>query len=272
MTPRSSAEPAAPPPFHVLIPARLGAARLPGKPLLPVAGRPLIEWVWRRARASGARTVLIATDDERIHAAAHGFGADCVLTSSAHASGTDRIAEVARARGFAPEEIVVNLQGDEPLMPPALLARVATLLAGDATCDLATAAAPIASLEEFLDPSCVKVVASLRGEALYFSRAPIPFPRETAVQGRPMQCAGAWRHIGLYAYRVHSLLRFAALAPTQLEQTEKLEQLRALEHGMRIRLLHLDETPPAGVDTPEDLERVRAQLNSTPGSSDSDTR
>jgi len=252
------------PDFHVLIPARLGSSRLPDKPLLPIAGRPLIEWVWQCARASGARSVVIATDDERIRAAAAAFGADCVLTSSAHASGTDRIAEVVRARGLPARDIVVNLQGDEPLMPPEALAQVAALLAGNAAFDLATAAAPITSLDEFLDPNCVKVVGGAAGEALYFSRAPIPFPRDHAAGTQPTRHAGALRHVGLYAYRVASLLRFATLEPSALERIERLEQLRALEHGMRIALLRLAAIPPAGVDTPQDLERVRRELEARP--------
>ena len=246
--------------FHVVIPARFGASRLPGKPLLIVGDRPLIQWVWECARASGAASVIVATDDVRIFDSARGFGADCLMTSARHASGTDRIAEVARARGFAPDAVVVNLQGDEPMMPPAVLHEIADVLNTRPEIDIATAAAPIQSLAEFLDPSCVKALRARDGQALYFSRAPVPWPRDGVAGGRPTRFAGAWRHIGIYAYRVRSLLQFASWPPTALEETERLEQLRALEHGMRIHLVTLPEAPPAGVDTPDDLERVRACL------------
>jgi 3-deoxy-manno-octulosonate cytidylyltransferase (CMP-KDO synthetase) len=247
-------------PFHVIIPARFGASRLPGKPLLEVAGRPLIQWVWDCARASGALSVIVATDDSRIRTAAAGFGADVAMTSAEHASGTDRIAEVVRARGMPSEAIVINLQGDEPLMPPAAPARVAAALAEHPECGIATAAAPISSLAEFLDPNCVKALLSLDGQALYFSRASVPWPREAAGERGARDFSHALRHIGIYGYRVKSLLEFAGWAPTPLETTEKLEQLRALEHGMRIHVVTLQEAPPAGVDTPEDLEAVRASL------------
>jgi 3-deoxy-manno-octulosonate cytidylyltransferase (CMP-KDO synthetase) len=246
--------------FHVVIPARFAASRLPGKPLLPIGGRPLIQWVWECARASGAGSVIIATDDVRIFESARGFGADCLMTSAQHASGTDRIAEAARARGFAADDIVVNLQGDEPMMPPATVTEVAEALDARPHVDIATAVTPIRTLAEFLDPSCVKALRARDGQALYFSRAPVPWPRDGAAAGRPTRFDGAWRHIGIYAYRVRSLVRFAAWPPTPLEEIERLEQLRALERGMRIHLLALAEAPPAGVDTPEDLERVRACL------------
>ncbi len=242
-----------------MIPARFAASRLPGKPLADIGGRPLIQWVWERARASGAASVIVATDDARIRDAAAAFGADVVLTATGHASGTDRIAEVVRTRGMAPEEIVVNLQGDEPLMPPAVITQVAAALSEHPHTDIATAIAPILSLAEFLDPSCVKALRARDGRALYFSRAPVPWPRDDITAGRPTVFADAWRHVGIYAYRVSSLLRFSGWPPTPLENTEKLEQLRALEYGMRIHLLALEEAPPAGVDTPEDLERVRAR-------------
>lgn len=243
--------------FHVIIPARYGASRLPGKPLLDVGGGPLVQRVWERARDSGAASVVIATDDARISQAAAKFGAQCDMTSPQHISGTDRVAEVVRARGLAPEDIVVNLQGDEPLMPPAVIAATARSLGQDRSIDIATAVAPIADLNEFLDPNCVKALRAANGKALYFSRAPVPWPREHAIGQRPAAFAGAWRHIGIYAYRVRTLLRFSALQPTPLETTEKLEQLRALENGMNIHLHVLSEAPPPGVDTREDLERVR---------------
>jgi 3-deoxy-manno-octulosonate cytidylyltransferase (CMP-KDO synthetase) len=246
--------------FRVVIPARFGATRLPGKPLLVIGDRPLIQWVWQCARASGAASVVIATDDVRIFDSARGFGADCLMTSARHASGTDRIAEVARARGFAADDVVVNLQGDEPMMPAAVLNEVAEALNARPHIDIATAVTPVQTLAEFLDPSCVKALRARDGQALYFSRAPVPWPRDGVTAGRPTRFAGAWRHIGIYAYRVRSLLQFASWPPTPLEETENLEQLRALEHGMRIHLVTLAKVPPAGVDTPEDLERVRACL------------
>ena len=245
--------------FHVLIPARFAASRLPGKALLKIGEQPLIQWVWQRARDSGAASVILATDDERVREAAQQFGAEVVMTSAEHTSGTDRIAEVVRLRHWAAEDIVVNVQGDEPMMPPEVIARVAQGLESSKS-DIATAAAPIESLREYLDPNAVKVVCAHDGSALYFSRAPIPWPRDHAATGQPSRYQGAWRHIGIYAYRVRSLLQFAAWPPSQLESTEKLEQLRALENGMRIHVVALRETPPAGVDTPEDLERVRALL------------
>ena len=246
--------------FHVIIPARFAASRLPGKPLLLIEGRPLIQWVWQRAQDSGARSVRIATDDVRIRDAAAKFGAECVMTSPDHASGTDRIAEVVRSCGLGAEEVVVNLQGDEPMMPAGEIARVAAGVTGGV--DIATAVAPLSLLEEFLDPNCVKALRAGDGRALYFSRAPVPWPRDNVSGGRPNAFKGAWRHIGIYAYRVRSLLQFASWTPTPLELTEKLEQLRALEHGMHIHLVTLDEPPPAGVDTPQDLERIRSLLAS----------
>jgi 3-deoxy-manno-octulosonate cytidylyltransferase (CMP-KDO synthetase) len=246
--------------FHVVIPARFGASRLPGKPLLPIGGRPLIQWVWERACASGAASVIVATDDARVLAAAEGFGADCLMTSPGHASGTDRVAEVVRVRGFTAEQIVVNVQGDEPFIEPELVARVAEALRVRPYFDLATAVAPIQSQHEFLDANCVKAVRGLDGRALYFSRAPVPWPRDSAPLGRPSRWDGAWRHIGIYAYRVRGLQQLAALPPTPLEKTESLEQLRALEHGMSIHLLELEHSPAGGVDTPEDLARVRSSL------------
>ena len=246
--------------FHVIIPARFGSTRLPGKPLLPIGARPLIQWVWQSAVDSGAASVLVATDDERIRAAALKFGADCVMTSPNHVSGTDRIAETVRAKGFAPDDIVVNLQGDEPMMPADVVAGVAQALRDTEGSEISTAVAPIQSLREFLDPNCVKALRARDGRALYFSRAPVPWPRDGTAGGRPAAYEGAWRHIGIYAYRVRSLLQFAAWPPTPLEATEKLEQLRALEYGMSIHVLALTEAPPSGVDTPEDLERVRAAL------------
>ena len=248
--------------FRVVIPARYAATRLPGKALMPLAGKPIVQWVYERASAAGAQEVLIATDDDLIVSAAHSFGARVVMTAAAHASGTDRIAEVARARGWPPASVVVNVQGDEPLMPAALIQQVAALLAKHADADIATLASPITEVSEFLDPNTVKVVTDGAGRALYFSRAPIPWNRDGAPAGLASQrdLSGARRHIGLYAYRVAALLRLAALPVIPLEASEKLEQLRALEDGFDIRVADAVERPGPDVNTLADLERVRAQI------------
>jgi len=248
--------------FRVVIPARYASTRLPGKALLPIAGKALVQWVYERACAAGAAEVLIATDDERIATAAAAFGAPAVLTARTHPSGTDRIAEVARVRGWAASEIVVNLQGDEPLMPPALITQVATLLEEQPLAQIATLATPIGSVDELMDPNVVKVVTDARGLALYFSRAPIPCNRDAAPAGlaSPGDSLGARRHRGLYAYRVESLLRLAQLPRGSLEAREQLEQLRALEHGLTICVGNALEEPGPDVNTPADLERVGALL------------
>ena len=246
--------------FRVVIPARYASARLPGKALMSIGGKPMVQWVYERARASGAADVLIATDDLLIVSAGHSFGAEVIMTAPAHASGTDRIAEVARKSGWPEAAIVVNVQGDEPLIPPALIQQVAGLLERHPGAHIATLATPIESLEEFLNPNAVKVVTDAQGRALYFSRAPIPWSRDGAPAGLNSQrvFAGARRHVGIYAYRVGALLRVAALAPTALETTERLEQLRALENGMEIRVADAVERPGPDVNTPEDFERVLA--------------
>jgi 3-deoxy-manno-octulosonate cytidylyltransferase (CMP-KDO synthetase) len=248
--------------FRVVIPARYASARLPGKALRELAGKPMVQWVYERARASGAREVLIATDDDLIVSAAHAFGAPAQMTDRAHASGTDRIAEVARSRGWASEEIIVNVQGDEPLIPTALIAQVATVLQNSAGADIATLASPLEALGELMEPSVVKVVTDAKGRALYFSRAPIPWDRDGAPGGLGSQhdFGGARRHIGIYAYRVGALLRLARLPPGVLEGREKLEQLRALEQGMTIQVGEAAERPGPDVNTLADLERVSALM------------
>jgi 3-deoxy-manno-octulosonate cytidylyltransferase (CMP-KDO synthetase) len=241
--------------FRVVIPARFGSTRLPGKALISIAGKPMVQWVYERSRSSRAAEVIIATDDQRISDAGQEFGATVVMTGANHQSGTDRIAEVARAKGWGGNDIVVNVQGDEPLMPHELIDQVAQLLLGNATAGLATLSAPLTRLEDLLDPNVVKVVTDPGGRALYFSRAPIPWDRDNQKSFQ-----GARRHIGIYAYRVSALLRMASLSPTPLEQTEKLEQLRALENGIEIRVADAVQKPGADVNTREDLERVAALL------------
>jgi 3-deoxy-manno-octulosonate cytidylyltransferase (CMP-KDO synthetase) len=248
--------------FRVVIPARFDSARLPGKVLLPIGGRPMLHWVCERARASGAEQVVVATDDERIRGCAELAGVECVMTSSTHLSGTDRIAEAARTLRWAPAEVIVNLQADEPLMPPALVGQVARLLQDHADADIATLAAPVTSLAEFQDPNAVKVVLAEDGRALFFSRAPIPWDRDGAIDNAPGPHSHlrALRHIGLYAYRVQSLFRMAQLPPAELELREHLEQLRALANGMQIRVAIAALRPGLDVNTPADLERIRALL------------
>ena len=244
--------------FNVVIPARLGSTRLPRKVLREIHGRPLVRYVWEAAKKSGAQKIIIATDDSQVLDVCRGFGADVRMTSAAHHSGTDRAHEVARMENWSADEIVVNLQGDEPMMPPALLRQVADLLAADSTADIATLCHPLHSREEWLNPNFVKVVTDAQGHALYFSRAPIPWKRA------PDNFADGltFRHIGLYAYRAGALARFSQLAPHPLEECEALEQLRALAHGMKIKVGVVDSPPPRGVDTEDDLRAVGELLPS----------
>ena len=248
--------------FRAVIPARYASTRLPGKPLAEIGGRPMVQHVHERVAASGASEVIVATDDARVAEACARFGAEVQMTSTSHASGTDRLAEVAARRGWAASDVVVNVQGDEPLLPPSLVRQVAALLSADPGADLATLCTPLSSLEEFLDPAVVKVVRRADARALYFSRAPVPWHRDDAPAGWSSQCnfSGAWRHLGLYAYRVSALQRLAGAPPAPLEQAEKLEQLRALHLGMAISVGEALERPGPGVDTPEDLERVRRMI------------
>ena len=248
--------------FRIVIPARYASSRLPGTPLLALAGKPLLQWVHERALGCGAIEVLVATDDARIAEVARGFGAQVVLTAAHHETGTDRIAEVARLAGWSNDAVVVNLQGDEPLMPAQLVRQVAALLARHESADIATLAAQLDSVTALLDPNVVKVVTTPQGRALYFSRAPIPWDRDSATQGLSSQVsvAGARRHIGLYAYRVSALQRLAALPPTPLERLERLEQLRALEHDMDIRVDEAQVLPGPDVNTAADLQRAAILL------------
>ena len=247
--------------FRVVIPARYASTRLPGKPLLPLAGKSMLEWVWSRARGSAAHEVLIATDDARIVVAARGFGAVVELTDGAHPSGSARIAEVAARRAWAADSIVVNVQGDEPLLPSALIDQVAGLLASRPDADLATLATPIRDREQFLNPATVKLVTDVHGFALYFSRAPIPWPRDAPRDAPPP--AAARRHLGLYAYRVSALMQLIAPANatvSALEDLEKLEQLRALALGLRIVVADAVAAPGTDVNCPQDVPAVEALL------------
>ncbi len=258
--------------FHVVIPARYASTRLPGKPLLDIAGRPMVQHVVERACASGATQVLVATDDARIAAVvtdprAPGRGI-AVMTDPALPSGTDRVAAVAAGFGWSDDTIVVNVQGDEPFLPPALIDQVAALLERDAAAGIATLATPIESLEQFMDPNVVKVVTATDGAALYFSRAPIPWTRDGAAAGLASQreFGDALRHVGIYAYRVGVLRRITSLAPSSLELREKLEQLRAMQNGVRIVVGTCVEAPGPGVDTEQDLEHARTRAARGAGS------
>lgn len=248
--------------FRVVVPARYASTRLPGKPLADIAGKPMVVRVVEAAQRSGAFEVWVATDDRRVADAVLAHGQRVAMTAPFHASGTDRIAEVAEAFGWLDDDIVVNVQGDEPLIDPALVADVAQALAADPAAAIATAAHAIADAAEFLNPNVVKVATDAAGRALYFSRAPIPWPRDAFAVSRDELPAGfgARRHIGLYAYRVSFLRRYGRLAPAPLEQAESLEQLRALWHGFHIRVIDCLHAPAAGVDTPEDLARIRAMF------------
>ena len=243
--------------FKIVIPARYASTRLPGKPLLEIGGRPMLQHVFERVQHSGASEVVIATDDARIADAARAFNADVCMTSAAHRSGTERLGEVVGLAGWGDDTIVVNVQGDEPMLPPALVRQVAEGLAGHTDAMVATLAYPLESLAEAADLNIVKVVLDRYGYALYFSRAPIPCFRD----GGERESSGiGLRHIGLYAYRAGFLTRYAELEPSPLEAAEKLEQLRVLWHGMRIHVGIAVQIPGPGVDTAADLERVAALL------------
>jgi 3-deoxy-manno-octulosonate cytidylyltransferase (CMP-KDO synthetase) len=245
--------------FKVVIPARYASSRLPGKPLLDLGGRPMVVRVAERAAESGAAEVWVATDHPAIADAAERYGCKVCMTSPDHVSGTDRIAEVVSVLGWGDGEIVVNVQGDEPLIQPELVKQVARLLDTHPAASIATACHPFHDRETLFNPHVVKVVLDREGYALYFSRAPIPYARDAfaAAEGVPAGLP-AYRHIGLYAYRAVFLKTYNRLEPAAIEQFEALEQLRALWHGFRICVAVTDQAPPAGVDTEEDLGRVRA--------------
>jgi len=250
------------PAFRVVIPARMRSTRLARKMLADIAGKPLVAWVAERARASGAADVVIATDDDEIERAVRSLGWNACRTSPEHPTGTDRLAEAVALLGYADDDIVVNVQGDEPLIDPRLIRAVASELARHRVASIATAVHPIESAQAFFDPNVVKVVTDEEGLALYFSRAPIPYARDAFARSRESLPPDfpAWRHIGIYAYRVRYLRDYSRLAPTAAERFEALEQLRALGHGHRIAVAVWNETLEPGVDTQQDLERVRRRL------------
>ena len=248
--------------FHVVIPARFASSRLPGKPLIDLGGETMIARVAKQALRSSAQSVVVATDDERVAQAVAGTGAEAAMTGTDHPSGSDRVMEVAVQRGWREDEIVVNVQGDEPLIPPAVIDQVAALLhVPYSDCGVATLCEPIVRREDVFDPNIVKVVADRSGRALYFSRAPIPWSRGGFENHSAGLDDARWkRHIGIYAYRVRALREYVAWPPSPLEEVEALEQLRLLDHGRHIAIADAVAAVPGGVDTPADAERVRAIL------------
>lgn len=251
MTPKPST-------YHIVIPARFASERLPGKVLLDLSGQSMLQHVWQRAMESSAESVVIATDDERIMAASESFGARAVLTRSDHQSGSDRIAECAEQLDWDDDQLVVNLQGDEPMMPAVCLDQLAALLDERMDCEVASLYWPITEASEVQNPNAVKVVLDVDNTALFFSRSPIPYPRGFTDIKAAMTAGVEWkRHLGLYAYRIKALRAYTAAKPTPLEMTERLEQLRIMEQGGRIAMARACEFIPAGIDTLEDLERVR---------------
>ncbi len=246
--------------FYVVVPARYASTRLPGKPLADIAGKPMVVRVAERCQQSEAGQVYVATDDSRIAAALDGQ-VPVVMTREDHPSGTDRLQEVAATLGLADDDIIVNVQGDEPLIPPSVINQVAANLAANPSCQMATLCEPIDDADSLFNPNVVKVVFDDQGRALYFSRAPIPWHRDGfAAGGRDIRDGQWWRHIGIYAYRVSFLHQYVQWPPAQLEQLESLEQLRAMANGVAIHVAPAIEVVPGGVDTPADLERLRAPL------------
>lgn len=248
--------------FSVVIPARYGSTRLPGKALADIGGIPMVQHVYEQASRSAAQRVIVATDDQRIAEALSNYNSDVLMTSKDHPSGTDRLVEVSNLLDLEDSDIVVNVQGDEPLIPPQVIDQVAANLIANEDCICATLSEPIMSCIDFLNPSIVKVVSDGAGRALYFSRAPVPWSRDhidaiTAGDDSVLQTLNAQRHIGIYAYRVSLLKQFQHWPPAPLEQTESLEQLRILDHGERIHVAPASAPVPGGVDTPEDLQEVR---------------
>ena len=248
--------------YTVVIPARYGSTRLPGKPLLEIHGKPMVQRVWERAGLSTAERVVIATDDQRIFDVAQAFGAQVCMTSPGHPSGTDRLQQVVEELGLPMDHIVVNVQGDEPLIPPLVIDQVAANLGKHPGADIATLCEEIGAIEDLTNPNVVKVVSDAQGMAMYFSRAPIPWPRDAFMRGQDhMPTTGKWhRHIGIYAYRAGFLHRYVTWSPAPQERLEHLEQLRALYNGVSIHVDTAKQRVPGGVDTEEDLALVRRLL------------
>lgn len=248
--------------YKIVIPARYGSSRLPGKPLIELAGKPMVQHVYERAVETGVKDVVIATDDERIFEAAKSFGAEVIMTSVDHENGTERIAEVAEKLGWADDDVIVNLQGDEPLIPKALVSLTAKGLLDNPQAGMSSLCTPIDSAEDAFDPNVVKAVLDNAGFAMYFSRAPIPWDRDLYKNGSDKQTelAPVYRHIGMYGYRVSFLKQYSNMEITPLEHAECLEQLRALCYGVKIHMAVIPEPPGHGVDTPADVARVEAQL------------
>lgn len=247
--------------FTVVIPARYASSRLPGKPLAMIGNKTMIQRVYERAAAAGAAEVIVATDDQRIIDAVEAFGGRAMMTSAHHNSGTERIAEVIDYLAIADDQVVVNVQGDEPFIPPEIIRQVADNLANQKVAQMATLAVPIESLDEVQSPHAVKVVTDVNGYALYFSRAPIPYERDGLTQNRMGEFADYRRHIGIYAYRAGFVWRYIEWEPSPLEQIESLEQLRVLWYGERIHVAEAIALPPAGIDTPADLERANLAVS-----------
>lgn len=251
--------------FIVVIPARYQSSRLPAKPLADIAGKPMIQWVVEKAKLSGAKQVIVATDDERIEAAVKAFGGEVCMTSVDHNSGTERLAEVVDKCGFSPEDVIVNVQGDEPLIPPAVIKQVADGLINNKLASMSTLSVKIEEVEEVFNPNAVKVLTDKDGYALYFSRASIPYDRDNFKNPPVKSIQNCYlRHVGIYAYYASFIKEYVEWKPSELENIESLEQLRVLWYGKKIHVAVAAENPPAGVDTPEDLERVREFVAANP--------
>ncbi len=243
---------------HIVIPARMASTRLPNKPLADIGGVPMLVRVAQQVAGADVSDVVAAVDHQAVFEAAAAAGVQVLMTRQDHPAGSDRVMEVVERMGWDDNDIVVNVQGDEPLMPPAVIDRLVTAMRAEPAIELATLAEPVGTRTELVDANLVKVVCDRHGDALYFSRAPVPFPRDE--QGEQLDSLGLLRHVGVYAFRVEALRRFVRLQNSRLERIEKLEQLRWLEAGYRIRVLLSEDPIPGGVDTPEDLARVRQVL------------
>ncbi|WP_099609816.1 3-deoxy-manno-octulosonate cytidylyltransferase [Vibrio coralliilyticus] len=242
--------------FTVVIPARYESTRLPGKPLADIGGKPMIQWVYEQSLQAGAETVVVATDDARVESAVQAFGGVVCMTSSEHESGTERLAEVVKVMNIPDDHVIVNVQGDEPLIPPAIITQVANNLASSQA-PMATLAVEISHEDEVFNPNAVKVLTDKDGYAMYFSRATIPWDRDNFANGGKVIAQPLMRHIGIYAYRAGFINTYINWEPTALEKIESLEQLRVLWYGEKIHVEVAKQAPPAGVDTPDDLEVVR---------------